>query len=200
MAPNVTDDFISKCAYDVKRDPYCPTFTIEQIINQAETDPIERLEMLKKGGVILIGIDWECNYDFSKNPCVLSYQFDRYDLKFSESKATSGFNFRFADKFEINGTMYRELHKAFGLRFIIQVTGKEGKFDFVPLLLTIGAGKKFRKIPILKIILKILNFCLGFGLLSVATLVADFIILYIIKEKKFYQSLKILDYKNDIEV
>lgn len=139
MAANVTDDFISKCAYDTNRDAYCPTFTIGQIITQAEQDPIERAQMLKKGGVILIGIDWQCNYDFTK-ACDLNYQFTRFDLKFSESKATSGFNFRYADKFEINGSTYRELYKAFGLRFIIQVTGKAGKFDFVPLLLTIGAG------------------------------------------------------------
>ena len=141
MAPNVTDDFISKCAYNLIRDTYCPTFTIDQIINVAEPDPSERAQMLKKGGVILVGIDWQCNYDFT-NACDLTYQFTRFDLKFSESKATSGFNFRFDDKFEVNGTVYRQLYKGFGLRFIIQVTGKAGKFDFVPLLLTIGAGRK----------------------------------------------------------
>jgi hypothetical protein len=40
----------------------------------------------------------------------------------------------------------------------------------------------------------------GFGLLSVATLVSDFVMLYIIKQRKFYQKLKVLDYKNDVEV
>ena len=43
LANNVTDDFVSKCAYDTKRDPYCPTFTIEQIINQAEPGNISTL-------------------------------------------------------------------------------------------------------------------------------------------------------------
>ena len=35
----------------------------------------------------------------------------------------------------------RNLIKAYGLRFIITVTGKAGAFDFIPFFLTIGAGK-----------------------------------------------------------
>jgi P2X purinoceptor 4 len=47
---------------------------------------------------------------------------------------------RYADKYEINNVTYRTLVKAYGLRFIITVTGKAGKFDVIPLFLTIGAG------------------------------------------------------------
>ena len=82
---------------------------------------------------------------------------------------------RFAEKFEVNGTMHRILIKAFGLRFVISVSGKAGKFNVVPTLLTIGSG---------------------LGLLSVATIVADFFLLYCAKKRHFYHDLKELDYKN----
>lgn len=40
----------------------------------------------------------------------------------------------------------RNLIKAYGLRFIITVTGKAGAFDFIPFFLTIGAGKLLRRL------------------------------------------------------
>lgn len=69
----------------------------------------------------------------------------------------------------MNGTTYRTLVKAFGLRFIIQVSGKAGKFNFIPFFTTVGSG---------------------IGLLSVATLVADCMLLNLTKKRKFYQQLK----------
>jgi len=36
--------------------------------------------------------------------------------------------------------MYRDLVKAFGIRFIIKVSGTAGKFSIIPLLLNIGSG------------------------------------------------------------
>jgi P2X purinoceptor 4 len=53
------------------------------------------------------------------------------------------------------------------------VNGKAGKFDFIPLLITLGAG---------------------LGLLSVATLVADFILLYFTSRKDTYRELKQLTF------
>lgn len=37
--------------------------------------------------------------------------------------------FRFSNRFRVNNTDYRVLYKAFGLRFIISVSGTAGKFD-----------------------------------------------------------------------
>ena len=85
------------------------------------------------------------------------------------------FLYRYSDKFEKNGTTYRTLIKAYGLRFLVEVYGKAGKFSPITLLITLGAG---------------------IGLLSVATIVADFILLNITKKRKFYRELKELDYKN----
>lgn len=85
-------------------------------------------------------------------------------------------NTRFANKFVINGTQYRVLYKAFGLRFIINVSGTAGRFDLVPLLLTIGAG---------------------LGLMSLSVVVADCVMLHCTKKKKLYQQVKELEVNKD---
>lgn len=79
---------------------------------------------------------------------------------------------RFANKFRVNGVEYRILYKAFGLRFIINVSGTAGKFNIVPLMLTIGAG---------------------LGLMSLSVVVGDCVLLNCTKNKKLYQKMKDLD-------
>ena len=69
--------------------------------------------------------------------------------------------------------MTRVLVKAYGLRFIVVVNGKAGKFNLVPLLITIGSG---------------------LGLLTIASIVADIFLLNCTKKKKIYERLKIHDY------
>ncbi|CAF1099834.1 unnamed protein product, partial [Brachionus calyciflorus] len=176
ILPNITNDYISSCKHDDKTDPYCPVFLVSEILEDAEPDLMERKQILQKGGVVQIEINWECNLDTDFKKCMPKYSFERFDLKFRDLTGASGFNFRFADKYAVNGTIYRTLIKAYGLRFIIVVTGKAGRFDFIPLLLTIGAG---------------------IGLLAIPTLIADFILLNLTKERKFYQKLKEYDYKSN---
>ena len=77
---------------------------------------------------------------------------------------------RYSDKYKVNDTFYRLLHKAYGIRFLITVTGIAGKFNVVPTLLTVGSG---------------------LGLLSVATIVADIALLYVATKRKFYHDLKV---------
>ena len=72
---------------------------------------------------------------------------------------------RFTNKFKIENKEYRTLYKAFGLRFIINVSGDGGKFNIIPLLTKIGAG---------------------IGLLSVGSYIADFLLLRIHKKKSMY--------------
>lgn len=173
--PNISNDYISKCIYDRVKSPYCPVFLVKKILEEAEPDEDERVQMLEKGGVVQIAIDWNCNYDFSR-PCLPVYTFNRFDLPFDQASAASGFNFRFSDRYEVNGTTYRTLVKAYGLRFVITVSGKAGKFNLIPLLLTVGAGV---------------------GLLSVATLVADCFLLNFSSKKKLYREMKELDYEGE---
>lgn len=177
ILPDTTNQVLSKCMYHPKNDPYCPIFLVKDILNEAEPDEQERKLMMMKGGVILVSINWQCNFD-KDSLCFPKFKFNRFDLQFSKASAASGFNFRFAKYFEVNETMYRVLVKAYGLRFVINVSGEGGKFDFVPLLINLGAG---------------------LGLLSVASIVADFVLLNFTSRKKFYRELKELNTKEDEE-
>jgi P2X purinoceptor 4 len=48
--------------------------------------------------------------------------------------------FRYAKYFRDNETEYRRLIKAYGVKYILTVTGQAGKFNLVPLLTNIGSG------------------------------------------------------------
>lgn len=174
MIPNISNEYISRCAYlNRVEHPNCPVFRIGEILRMAEPNDTERPKMLKKGAVIQINIKWNCNFD-TNTLCLPVYSFSRFDLAFSSISAASGFNFRFTDKFQINGEIHRVVVKAYGLRFIVIVDGKAGKFHLIPLMLSIGAG---------------------LGLLSLATIVADCVLVYCTSKKKFYRDLKRFDYK-----
>ncbi len=77
----------------------------------------------------------------------------------------------------MNNTDYRVLYKAYGLRFIINVSGTAGKFSLIPLMLTIGAG---------------------IGLMSISVLVADCVMLHCTKDRKYFAKMKELDLKNGV--
>ncbi len=47
---------------------------------------------------------------------------------------------RFATFYERDGSNHRDLFKAYGIRFIIKVSGYAGKFNIVPLLMNVGSG------------------------------------------------------------
>jgi P2X purinoceptor 4 len=96
--------------------------------------------MLERGGVIVIRIKWDCDFDIFAKECLPIYTFTRYDYKSSYSSTVSGFNFRFSKHYYNNSIEYRRLFKAFGLRFIIQVDSRAGKFNFIPLLVSLGSG------------------------------------------------------------
>ena len=131
--------------------------------------------MLIKGGVILIDINWDCDLDFNDS-CFPEYQFRRFDTK--ETNTASGFNFRFANKYYEGGVEYRVLYKAYGLRFLINVSGKAGKLDVVPLMLCIGAG---------------------LGLMSLSVIAADCVMLNCTSKKKFYQEIKELNAEKEFD-
>lgn len=151
-------------------------FRVGDILNEAEPNKTEQSIMMERGAVIQINIKWECNFD-SKALCMPHYSFARFDLSSSAVSAATGFNFRFADKFEVDGTMYRVVVKAYGLRFIITVNGKAGKFNLIPLMLSVGAG---------------------LGLLSLATIAADIVLVYCTTKRQIYREIKELDVKKSV--
>lgn len=74
----------------------------------------------------------------------------------------------------VDGVVYRTLYKAYGLRIIITVTGRAGKFSILPLMITVGAG---------------------FGLMGLSVLIADCILLNFTHKRKLFQKLKAIDAK-----
>ncbi|GFO41280.1 P2x purinoceptor [Plakobranchus ocellatus] len=176
LPDNEDDQYLSKCQYDShsSRDKFCPIFRLETILSDAG---IQFENISAEGGVMQIVIDWTCNLDYSVDNCVPSYTFQRLDR--GDLKISRGFNFRYADQFGVfldDGSykLYRNLYKAYGIRFLITVQGTAGKFSIVPLLLNIGSG---------------------LALLGVSTIICDIVVLYILKGRHFFREKKYLDVK-----
>jgi len=104
----MSNKYIHECRYNKISDQLCPVFSIKQILEDAEFNSFESLKVLKKvlsllrlkyfkslkfyfkkGGVILMEIIWDCNYNYYNilnSKCLPKYEFYRLD--------NSGFNFR----------------------------------------------------------------------------------------------------------
>jgi hypothetical protein len=132
-------EHLKPCIYHPTNDKDCPIFRLDYIINAAEKDNHERELMLRLGGVIRVKLDWDCNLDRSIKLCKPEYSFARLDTPFRDEAFSVGFNFRFASQWKSGRKYLRALKKAFGLRLIIAVSGKAGKFDFITLTLNTGS-------------------------------------------------------------
>ncbi len=157
---------LKPCIYDPIKNRDCPIFRLDYIINEAEKDIHERKLMLLYGGVIRVRLDWDCNFDRSVKLCKPMYSFARLDTQFREETFSIGFNFRFASHWKYNEKHLRSLTKAFGLRFIISVSGKAGKFDFITLTLNTGSLV---------------------GIFGLATFICDYILLNLTKNAHLYR-------------
>lgn len=119
-------------------------------------------------------IVWNCDYDLFWRQCLPVYSFKRFDSKFIKPIASAGFNFRFTkSNYFSENIEHRVLYKAYGLRFIISVSGTAGMFSIVPLMLKIGAG---------------------IGLLSLSVIMADCVMLNCHKRRNLFKYIKDLDY------
>ncbi|CAL8070149.1 unnamed protein product [Calicophoron daubneyi] len=157
--------FLSTCRYN-KSHPeykYCPIFNFSTIFEEAEADD----NLFIKGGVIGIDIQWNCDLDWDVKYCNPTYTFSRLDD--ANAQIASGFNFRYAHFYYVNGTMHRDLIKAYGIRFIIQAQGVAGKFHILPLTMNIGSG---------------------LALLSLAPTLCDIIVLKFLRSRNMYHKAK----------
>ncbi|CAF1510327.1 unnamed protein product, partial [Didymodactylos carnosus] len=133
-----------------------------------ERNEEERKLMLKYGGVILIEINWDCNFDFKSKHCLPVYSFARLDLHLKDEEFSLGFNFRYASKRQIYSYKeYRTLKKAYGIRLILSSMGTGRKFDLMTLTLNVG------------------SICALFG---IATFICDILLLYVCKHARFYRN------------
>lgn len=130
---------LKPCIFDPRTNPDCPIFRLNYILEQAEKNASERNLMLRLGAVIRVKIDWDCNLDRSIKSCKPIYSFARLDTPFKEESFSPGFNFRFASQWKRGNKYLRSLTKAYGLRLVISVSGKAGKFDFITLTLNTGS-------------------------------------------------------------
>jgi len=136
------------------------------------------------GTVIAVIVEWDCDLDKPTSDCTPSFTFTRID---NPSQFSPGFNFRYAHYYWIpssnmNGpvpgrTEYRDLFKVYGIRFVYMVSGQARKFDIIPLMLNFGSG---------------------LALLGIATVVTDLLVLYVVPNKKFYQTMKYTKINKDI--
>lgn len=160
-------DNLKPCIYHPNDQKDCPIFTLKHIINEAEKDHEEREHMQRYGGVIRMKIEWDCNLDRHLHYCKPAYSFARLDVPFRERPFSVGYNFRYASQWKQNQTDLRTLTKAYGLRLIIAVSGKAGRFHFITLTLNTGSLV---------------------GIFGLATFFCDIILLHLSKRSQFYRS------------
>uniref|UniRef100_A0A0B7AXS4 Uncharacterized protein n=1 Tax=Arion vulgaris TaxID=1028688 RepID=A0A0B7AXS4_9EUPU len=171
-----TDAELASCRWD-GNDPinkYCPIFLLGDIANSIGE---KYSSLLKKGGIMQIAIDWNCDLDFGEDYCLPEYSFKRLDK--GNYSLSVGFNFRYADHYFMNNesgvpVQYRNLFKVYGIHFLIEVRGKAGRFCFVPLMMNIGSGM---------------------ALLAIASVVCDILVLNVLKARHFYKEKKFLTIK-----
>ncbi|KAK3083670.1 hypothetical protein FSP39_001104 [Pinctada imbricata] len=167
------DSIFSTCrfSHDDAINKYCPIFELDYIVSSIGES---YSDMAAQGGVIQISIEWNCNFDLSEDECLPVYEFRRLDS--SQFKISKGYNFRYARYYKEGDREYRTLYKAYGIKFILSVTGQAGKFNLVPLLTNVGSG---------------------LALLSIATILCDIAVLYLLKYRHFYKKKKYLDVYGD---
>ncbi|XP_052073580.1 P2X purinoceptor 4-like isoform X2 [Mytilus californianus] len=170
LPDNASDEFFQTCNYG-SHSIDCPILRLETIVREAGEN---YTDMAKEGGVIEIQIQWNCNLDLSVTECVPKYIFRRLDS--ADYKISKGYNFRYAKYYKENDTEYRTLYKAFGIKFILSVTGEAGKFNLEPFLINVGSG---------------------IGLLGIATVLCDIVVLYFLKAKSLYKDKKYLQVVGD---
>ncbi|XP_067911092.1 P2X purinoceptor 4-like [Heterodontus francisci] len=163
---NASAGYLKSCSFNREHDPFCPIFRLGDMVHEAGQD-FQKLAV--QGGVMGILIEWNCNLDQSPSKCIPKYVFRRLDNKHFHETVSPGYNFRFAQYFNINGTETRTLFKAFGIRFEIKVFGQAGKFDIIPTMITIGSG---------------------LALLGMATILCDLVVLYFLRKSRYYREKK----------
>ena len=162
-------DYFRQCQYHPISDRWCPSFRIGDLLELVESDREEREKMLILGAVVRIKIDWMCNLDLGEEECRPEYSFGRLDSRSRDEQFSIGFNFRFASHWKWANNSYRILTKAFGLRFIITVNGEAGRLDLFVLTLNIGSM---------------------IGVLGLATVICDILVLHFSRKSELYRKQK----------
>ena len=111
------------------------------------------IRLAVRGGVIGIDITWNCDLDWN----FMRYCLPRYNFRILDDY---GWNFRHAFYHEENR---RTLIKAYGLKFLLVIDGRAGKFDLKNTVIVLVTG---------------------LGLLGLSTMFCDFVLLNYSPERK----------------
>ncbi|XP_006641067.1 P2X purinoceptor 5 [Lepisosteus oculatus] len=167
------DSYLKNCSYNKISHPYCPIFRLGDLVHWAGHD---FHEMALLGGSIGVLIEWNCDLDKGFSGCDPHYSFIRLDAASVNKTVTSGYNFRYVKYFrDATGAEFRNLTKAYGIRFDIMVNGKAGKFNIIPTIINVGSG---------------------LALMGAGAFFCDLVLLYMMKKSTFYRARKFESAKN----
>ncbi|KAI5761350.1 P2RX3 [Gulo gulo luscus] len=134
LLPNLTASDMKTCRFHPDKDPFCPILRVGDVVKFAGQD---FAKLASTGGVLGIKIGWVCDLDRAWDQCIPKYSFTRLDGVSEKSSVSPGYNFRFAKYYKMeNGSEYRTLLKAFGIRFDVLVYGNAGKFNIIPTIIS----------------------------------------------------------------
>uniref|UniRef100_G3R9K0 P2X purinoceptor n=1 Tax=Gorilla gorilla gorilla TaxID=9595 RepID=G3R9K0_GORGO len=134
LLPNLTARDMKTCRFHPDKDPFCPILRVGDVVKFAGQD---FAKLARTGGVLGIKIGWVCDLDKAWDQCIPKYSFTRLDSVSEKSSVSPGYNFRFAKYYKMeNGSEYRTLMKAFGIRFDVLVYGNAGKFNIIPTIIS----------------------------------------------------------------
>lgn len=174
MIEMIDKKYLRSCRYHHIDAPYCPIFRLADIVSIASTKSGGEIEyndkwyeeMAIKGGVISIGIKWDCNFDYNETQCKPEYVFDRLD-NYEGNTIATGYNFRYPIFFQDEGRAIRQLVKAYGILFTLDTEASARKFDVVTFFRNIGSG---------------------LALLGIASVCCDIFLLYIHRKKEYFKN------------
>uniref|UniRef100_A0A2K5EN44 P2X purinoceptor n=1 Tax=Aotus nancymaae TaxID=37293 RepID=A0A2K5EN44_AOTNA len=134
LLPNLTAREMKTCRFHPDKAPFCPILRVGDVVKFAGQD---FAKLARTGGVLGIKIGWVCDLDKAWDQCIPKYSFTRLDSVSERSSVSPGYNFRFAKYYKMeNGSEYRTLLKAFGIRFDVLVYGNAGKFNIIPTIIS----------------------------------------------------------------
>ncbi|CAL8109163.1 unnamed protein product [Calicophoron daubneyi] len=170
ILPWMDADYLRTCIYNStdEKDRYCPIFRVEDIIQMAGSN---QYRLLRYGGEMAITITWECNLDFSLDYCLPSYHFVHLDRVNTDGDDERGPGEGRAVEigkclgtYEVLGRR-RLLAKVNGIQFLVVVTGRAGKFSIFEFTTKFGSN---------------------LALLSLASLICDFILFNCLRDRAVY--------------
>eukprot|EP01083_Nonionella_stella_P097817 274987_1 len=143
-------------------------FSINDMLRDATNGEVNASQIATKGAILLVDIDWTCNFDQGYDECMPQFNFERIDNE-GDGIVSEGYNFRTV-VYENNSTL-RELKKLYGVRITFTSSGRGGQFSMLALSITLGAGIAY---------------------LGVAKIVTDLVLSYFLPQSKKYKEAKYL--------